>query len=173
MNSYRSSGLERAGQQEAAGSYTSTGRHEGSGRNRAAWGVAEGSSRSRSRRGSRGRKGAAEGGSRWKQQGATEVEVAKKVLVERELFGGGSRRKQQEAIEVEVAKKVLVERELRRGEQKEAAGCYRSRRRQDGPRRKRRLGGVEGCSQRRVRSGKGRSGFEGKSNNLNLKRWGK
>ena len=39
----------------------------------------------------------------------------KEVLVERELRRGGSRRKQQEATEVDVWKKVKVGRELQRG----------------------------------------------------------
>ena len=45
---------------------------------------------------------------------------------EREVWGG-SRKKQQGAIEVEDAKKVLLEIEVRGGKQKEAAGNYRSR----------------------------------------------
>ena len=60
--------------------------------------------------------------------------------------GARSRRKQQEAIEVEGAKGILVESELQvgGGKQKDAAGGYRSRRRQRGPGRKRTARGVEG-----------------------------
>ena len=54
----------------------------------------------------------------------------------RRSCGGAGRRKLQEAIEVEVWKKVLVERELQGAEQKEAAGSYRSRSVEEGPARK-------------------------------------
>ena len=51
-----------------------------------------------------------QGGGRRKQQEVIEVEVVKKVLVEKELQGGGRgiRRKQQEAIEARVVTNIMV-----------------------------------------------------------------